>query len=107
MKLTPFQYQALKIYRRYHANGLTVSQVLWICWWQWALLVGWAAIAYFLVTPHFPSFGYLVVGLAGGALLRDMAYYRMAFRLWPVNREIYDWKRVSELIALHENSAGL
>lgn len=102
MKLTPFQYKALKIYQRYHTSGLTVGQVLRVCWRQWALLAGCAFVAYFLLTPSSPSLGCLAVGLFGGAILRDVGYYRVSFRMWPVNREIYDWTRVSELIESHE-----
>lgn len=102
MKLTPFQYEALKIYRRYHTNGLTVGQVLRACWRQWALLAGAGIFAYFLLSPSSPALACLIVGICAGTFFRDVGYYRLAFRLWPVNREIYDWRRVSELIELHE-----
>ena len=106
MKLTPFQYKALKIYWRYHTSGLTIGQVLRVCWRQWALLVGCAIVAYFVLAPASPASGCLAVGLFAGAIFRDIGYYRVAFRMWPVNREIYDWKRVSELIELHEKEVA-
>jgi len=102
MKLTPFQYKALKIYWRYHTGGLTVSQVLKVCWSQWALIVGFGVVAYLLLVASSPALACLAVGIFVGALLRDVGYYRVAFRMWPVNREIYDWKKMSELIESHE-----
>ena len=102
MKLTPFQYKALKIYWRYHTKGLTVGQVLQVCWGQWTALIGCALAAYFLLTPSSPALGCLAVGIFGGAFVRDISQYRVAFRMWSVNREIYSWKRVSELIESHE-----
>ncbi len=105
MKLTPYQYKALKIYCNYHTNGLTVGQVLRRSGPQWALIVGLAGVAYFLLTPSSPMLGWLAVGLFAGAIFRDVGHYRVAFRMWPVNREVYDWTRISELIELHEKDA--
>ena len=102
MKLTRLQYKALKIYRRYDTDGLTVGQVLRNCWRQWLLLAAGGAFGYFFVVPACPAVGWLYLGLCVGAVLRDVGYYQVAFRIWPVTRQILDWKRVSELIESHE-----
>jgi hypothetical protein len=106
MQLTPFQYRALKIYWRYHTGGFTVAQVLRSSWKQWALAVVCVLIAFFFVTPTSPALGCLAMGLFGGSILRDFGHYRVAFLLWPVSRELYDWKKVSEFIELHEKDAA-
>ncbi len=102
MKLTRLQYKALKIYRRYDTDGFTVGQVLRNCWRQWLLLAAGGAFGYFFVVPAWPAVGWLYLGLCVGAVLRDIGYYQVAFRIWPVTRQILDWKRVSELIESHE-----
>src|SRR3954451_20127877 len=106
MKLTRFQYQALKLYLRYHTNGFTAAQILRSCWKQWALLIGCALIAYFVLFPSSPALGCLAVGMFCGAIVRDFGHYQVAFRLWPVNREIFDWKKVAEFIDSHEKDAA-
>jgi hypothetical protein len=106
MKLTPFQYKVLKVYQRYQINGLTAGQILRSCSKSWALLVGCALLAYLLITPASPSLGGLAVGLFAGAMLRDVGHYRVALRMWQVNREIFDWKKVAELVESHEKDVA-
>jgi hypothetical protein len=101
MKLTPFQYRTLKIYRRYHTHGYTVSELLRASWYQWVVLTAFCLVAYFFARTS-PELGWLGVGLFGGAMLRDVGYYRVGFRMWPIVRELYDWKRMSELIESHD-----
>ena len=102
MKLTRLQYKALKIYRRYDTDGFTVGQVLRICWKQWLLMAALGLFSYFFLVPGFPALGWLYVGICGGAFFRDFGYYQVAFRMWPVTKQILDWKQVSELIESHE-----
>jgi hypothetical protein len=102
MKLTRFQYKVLKIYWRYHTTGFNVSQVLRECWWPWLLLAGLSALSCFIWSASPPNLGFLFAGLFAGALLRDISYCRLRLRIWPVTQEVYDWKRVAELIESHE-----
>jgi hypothetical protein len=99
MKLTRLQYKALKIYRRYDPNGFTARQVFRICWKQWLLMAALALFSYFFLVPGFPALGWLYVGICGGALLRDFGYYQVAFRMWPVTKQILDWKQLSPIRA--------
>jgi len=87
-------------------SGLTAGQILRSCWRSWSLLVGCAFFSYLLITPTSPALGCLAVGLFIGAILRDIGHYRVSLRMWPVNREIFDWKKVSELIELHEKDVA-
>ena len=102
MKLTRLQYKALKVYRRYDTDGFTVGQVFRLCWKQWLLMATVALFSYFFLVPALPALGWLFVGIYAGTLLRDFGYYQVASRMWPVTKEILDWKRVSELIESHE-----
>jgi hypothetical protein len=106
MKLTRLQYKALKIYWRYHTAGLSVRQLLRTCWRQWLLLAVLGTLFYVFLVPAFAAAGWIYVGLCIGAFLRDIGYYQVSFRIWPVSQQIIDWKRVSELIESHEKDAA-
>lgn len=41
----------------------------------------------------------LVLGVLFGAILRDLEWHSMTKKMWPLNREITDWRRVEELLA--------
>jgi hypothetical protein len=41
----------------------------------------------------------LVLGALFGAILRDLEWHSMTKKMWPLNREITDWRRVEELLA--------
>lgn len=102
MNLTPFQRKVLRIYWRYHTEGFNAAEVMRVNWSRWAGLVILAVVAYLLLRPLSLPLACLAEGLFVGAVIRDFGYLRMHFRMWPVNHEIYDWKKVSELIELHE-----
>ncbi len=102
MKLTRLQYKALKIFWRYHAAGQTVGQILRTCWRQWLLLAMMGVLVFFVFFPGSPTIGCLLLGLCIGAFLRDIGYYQVSVRIWPVSQQIIDWKRVAEMIESHE-----
>jgi hypothetical protein len=106
MNVTPFQYKVMKLYWRYHTSGFTAGQILRRAWKQWAILIGCSLIAYLLFSPSSPALGCLAVGLFCGAIFRDIGHYRVALRLWPLNHEIYDWKKVAEIIEAYENNVA-
>ncbi len=101
MKLTRLQYKVLKIYWRYHTAGLGAGQLLRTCWRQWLLLAVMGASAYLFLVPSMAAAGSVCVGLCVGAFLRDIGYYQVSLRNWPVSQQIIDWKRVSDLIESH------
>jgi hypothetical protein len=105
MKLTRLQYKALKIYWHYHTAGQTVGQIFRTCWRQWLLVAILGAFVFLISIPASPAVGYLVMGLCIGAFFRDIGYYQVSLRMWPVSQQIIDWKRVSELIESHETGA--
>ena len=102
MKLTRLQYRALKIYWRYHTAGLGVGQIFRTCWRQWLLLAVLGTFVFLGSIPASPAVGCHFIGLCIGAFFRDIGYYQVSLRIWPVSQQIIDWKRVSELIESHE-----
>ena len=53
-------------------------------WWSWSIGVTEASIA---------SLGFLV-----GLLIRDISWFRLHARMWPLNVEITDWSKVDRLL---------
>ncbi len=44
------------------------------------------------------TFFWLLCGLIGGAVLRDIGHYRRFVQFWPVLRQTLDWERVAALL---------
>ena len=83
-------------------EGFNAAEVLRVNWWRWGSLIALAVLAYLLLRPVSLPLAFLAEGLFAGAVVRDFGYLRMHFRMWPVNHEIYDWRKVSELIQMNE-----
>jgi len=103
MKLTPFQVRSLRLAQQARHAGFSVRALLLASRKAYAIMFGvnlsaialgwWAGV---------PEAAWVLIGMTLGAVLRDVRMLRMQARLWPLNAEITDWKRVAELIG--ENS---
>lgn len=98
MKLTRLQRKVLKVWWRYRTDGMGVGPWLRQCLRSWLLLGGLCAYSYFFIVPYAPAVGWSFIGLCLGACLRDVGYYQMSRRAWPVTKEVIDWKRVSDMM---------
>lgn len=58
-------------------------------------------VVFFLRCPGVSSWGYGFLGLCIGAFLRDIGYYQVSRRAWPVTDRVIDWKQVQELVDSH------
>ncbi len=98
MKITSTQRRALQFFRQHQFVDLMVWQQIRFNWLSCLLLCIFAAagLAFLLLTGS--GTGWLWVGLATGALVRDIGRFRALARLWPLYREITDWKRVADLL---------
>jgi hypothetical protein len=65
-----------------------------------------SAWSYFYVVPTFAAVGWGCFGLCLGAFLRDIGYYQVSRRTWPVSDRVIDWKRVQELVDSHDKSVA-
>jgi hypothetical protein len=74
------------------------------CWPQWLFFAVLSALCFFFLVPCSPESGWLSIGLLLGAFFRDIGYYQVSRRTWPVTDQLIDWKRVSELIEAHGKS---
>ena len=52
------------------------------------------------------AFGWLIVGLALGAILGDVGRLQVLLRTWPVLHEVIRWERVAELLNSDEKSGA-
>lgn len=103
MKLTSFQMRSLLMAQQARHAGFSVRAILLASCKPYAIMFGvnlsaialgwWAGV---------PEAAWVLIGMTLGAVLRDVRLLRMQARLWPMNADITDWKRVAELIA--ENS---
>jgi hypothetical protein len=58
-----------------------------------------SAIAAYLWWDGFIAGSMLALSVLLGAILRDLEWHSMTKKMWPLNREITDWRRVEELLA--------
>lgn len=103
MTVTRLQRKVLKTWWRCHTEGYRVGPWLRQCSVSWLPLLGMGVYSYFCIVPGFPAVGWAFIGLCLGACLRDIGYFQVTRRSWPVTQQVIDWKRVSEMI---ESSDG-
>lgn len=98
MELTPYQRNVLRIYLRYKEADFSFGNFVGSIWWRWCLFAAFAVGGYYFLASFAPGAAWLIVGMMVGAALRDVSYFIGALRMWPVNRETYDWERIEELV---------
>jgi hypothetical protein len=106
VKLSSFELRALKAAQQSLTSPPSPVRFLKRSWktyaWQIALL-GCGAAYYWWGGWHGLSF--ILQGFVLGAIWREVVWWGFHRRLWPLNREITDWQRVSELITENESGA--
>ena len=102
MTLTKLQLRSLKLYMSWHTQSLTVAGIVRTSLWSWFALAFGAAIGCLLILGGWAGAGWLLIGMAGGAFLRDIGRFRVLFHVWPVHHEVTNWTRVKEMIETHE-----
>jgi len=60
------------------------------------------AISLFLIFAGAPAFGWGYLGFCLGTLLRDITYFRLGRRNWPVMLDVINWDRVQQLVNAHD-----
>jgi hypothetical protein len=105
MKLNRLQLKVLRVWLRYHASGYGIGQWLRTCWKSWLVLAVMAAWSYYFVVPVYSGVGWTFFGLCLGGFLRDIGYYQVSRRTWPVTDKLIDWERAQELVSAREKSS--
>lgn len=96
--------KTLEAYRDRHLNGLRLGRITWYLapsFWFFGVL---AAVGWWILLPHSPVLGWLIIGGCAGSLLRDISYLQSTSSLWPVFEQIIDWPKVDRMIADAEKS---
>jgi hypothetical protein len=102
MKLTRLQFKVLRVWLRYHSSGYGIAQWMRSCWKSWLFLGVMCAWSFYFVVPVSAPVGWGFFGLLVGAFLRDIGYYQVSRRTWPVTERVIDWKQVQELVDSHD-----
>ncbi len=103
MKLTKLQRKTLQFFDSFRSTPPTIVGQLSFNWFATVPLLAVLAISVAVAfVPGFMGVAWLWIGLALGALSRDIGRYRGVVRVWPIYREIIHWHRVSELLHANE-----
>lgn len=103
MTLTKLQLRSLKVYLSWHTQPPTFWVLARSSLRSWLALVVVAGLGYLVVESGYPEAGWLVIGIMGGAFLRDIGRYRVLLKVWPAHDDVTDWERVISVI---EEQAG-
>lgn len=99
MKLSQHHRRVLLIYQEYRRSGVSVATMYRYAWKSLAFLFAYILlVAIVMLVMGLPWVAALIGGMALGALFRDVAYIRQAFRLWPLLSQIINWDRITELL---------
>ena len=104
MRITKLQFNVLRVWLRYHVSGYGIGQWFRTCWKSWLLLAVMAAWSGYFVVPFSPGVGWGFFGLCLGTFLRDIGYYQISRRAWPVTDQLIDWGRAQEFVNAREKS---
>jgi hypothetical protein len=98
MAISKLERRALLSYRLFHRRGITFSSYFGLIW-QWRLILVAAAFAGGVIFYRLgvPLASGCIVGMATGALLRDVAAFRQTRKLWPLLESLLAWDRIDEL----------
>lgn len=99
MKLSPLHQKTLTILGDYHKSAPTLGRILQRSFVVYLIIVplflGAAAVAFHFT---YDLFGWIVIGLLLGCLVRDLGWFRRTVVLWPLHDDIINWDRVDELL---------
>jgi hypothetical protein len=97
--LTPRYRRQLQLLRSYRSGGPKVVALIRknLLLHAFTFLVGLASLAFF-VWGGWPDVGYMLFGASFAAFGRDLGWYRIVVRTWPLNEQITDWAKVDALL---------
>ncbi len=105
MKPTKRQLMLLKFYAKYEARPLTLFNIARTFWLLWLLLLFPVAAGCWFIWAGWSGFGWVLIGAAIGAFLRDVNRILSLFRTWGAIHEIINWARLRELVHNSETNA--
>ena len=105
MNLSQYQLRALKRSWSYRESPPTIARLLRASWKTYliqVLLLG--GVASFWWFGGWQEASLLIVGILLGCIWRDVVWYSLTSKNWPLTKEVTDWRRVEDLIADNERN---
>ena len=68
------------------------------------LAIAFSVAAYFYYKSGHAEYNLIFIGVFLGVFMRDITWFRMTARFWPVSTVVTDWNKVDELIKENERS---
>lgn len=98
MTFTKLQLRSLKVYLSWHTRPPNFAVLARSSLRSWVALALVAGLGCLIVEWGYPEAGWLVIGMMGGAFLRDIGRYRVLLKVWPAHDEVTDWERVRQVL---------
>jgi len=72
--------------------------------WKFYLFVGsiFGAASYFYIKDGSSIYAMFLGGAFFGMFLRDITWFRLTTRFWPISDAVTDWKKIDEIIEENE-----
>jgi len=102
MKPTKYQLKVLRVWLRYYHSGYSFAQWFRGYWKVLLIMLILLACAIFLIFAGAPAFGWGYLGFFVGTVLRDITYFRLGRRNWPLMLDVVNWDRVQQLVDAHD-----
>ena len=102
MQLTRRQLKTLRLYKSVNENQFAWGAMLANFGLVWGRIAAVVACGIWAIKAGDSEDVWATSGLIGffvGFLLRDTAQLRISKHIWPVTRQILDWKKIDELLA--------
>jgi hypothetical protein len=104
VKLSAYQVRALQRSLRQREAGPSVARSFIASWKTYLIqlcLLG--GVSAFWWWGGWQLGSMLIFGVLLGCVWRDLVWYRLMARNWPLSKEITDWRRVEELLVENGN----
>jgi len=106
MPLSRVQLANLRIYQLFRTESITVAGLVWANRRIYLIILSINLLTVLAISRIAgPVPGSIFGSFVMGALLRDLSFFRRTVKIWPVLKQIIDWKTVDQLIV--ENDAKM
>ena len=100
MQLSDYQVRALQRSLQQRESGPSITRSFRAAWKTYLMqMVFLGGLAAFWWWGGWRAGSMLVLGILLGCIFRDAVWYSLTKKMWPLSREITDWRRVEELLA--------
>jgi hypothetical protein len=103
MKLTKSQLKFLRAWLLFHHSGFTFGHWFRLNW-KVLLIIAVLLVCSAFVAAAIPLVGGICFGFYLGTASRDITYFRIARRRWPVVLDVVNWERVQQLVDANDKS---